>query len=377
LKFLQESQLFMIYLDNHRATRPTSKVKEAMSQVTWLSASAPYFNDTNVIHELERGLSNIYDLTGAFKESEFLVTSGEDEAASIVFSKVFKEVVYKEGKNFLLAPVTENAPIRKAIQDLESVGCVGKYLPVNENGELTCEILEKHYTPKAGILAMSWANPLTGVIHPMEEIAEFCKRKGILLYVQGSEMFAKIFMRLEEMPIDYFSFSADLIHGPSGVGGLFTKKRVKEFDFSKVSNLAGLIGMGVAAGEVLDFMCGMNTETAYLRSFLEDGLAKLIGEICFFGKSGKRLPNVTAFAVPGIHAEYLTFLLERKHLIISYGGGRVQKFAHILQEMKIEKELALCGVSLSLSMDTSEGEIKKTIAVIAETVNEAREVMLD
>jgi len=28
-------------------------------------------------------------------------------------------------------------------------------------------------------------------------------------------------------------------------------------------------------------------------------------------------------------------------------------------------------------MDTSEGEIKKTIAVIAETVNEAREVMLD
>lgn len=376
MKFRQESQLFMIYLDNHRATRPTSKVKEAMSQITWLSPSAPYFNDSQVVQELEKGLGNIYDLTGASKEAEFIVTSGEEEASAIVFSKVFKEVVYQAGKNFLLAPVTENAPIRKGIENLESVGCVGKYLPVNENGELTVEILEKHFTPKAGILALSWANAMTGVIHPMEEIAEFCKRKGILLYVQGSEMFAKLFMKLEELPIDYFSFSADLIHGPSGVGGLFTKKRSKGFDFSQISNLEKLIGMGVAAGEVLDFMCGMNTETAYLRSFLEDGLAKLIGDIRFFAKNERRLPNVTAFAIPGIHAEYLTFLLQRKNVMISYGGGRVQKFAHILEEMKVDRDLAKCGVSLALSMDTSEKEVKKAIEVISETVHEAREVMV-
>ncbi len=366
----------MIYLDNHRVTRPTSKVLAAMNQVTWLSPTAPYFNDSAVFQELERGLGNIYDLTGALKESEFIMTSGEKEAAELVFSKVFKEVVYQAGKNFLLAPVTENAAIRKAIENLEEVGCVGKYLPVNEKGELTVEILEKHFTPKASILALSWANPLTGSIHPIEEIAEFCKKRGILLYVQGSEMFAKLFMKLEELPVDFFSFSADLIHGPSGVGGLFTKKRVKAFDLTEVYNLQGLIGMGVAAGEVLDFMCGMNTETAYLRSLLEDGLAKLIGDIHFFGKDTRRLPNVTAFAIPGIHAEYITFLLRQKNVFVSYGGGRVQKFEYLLQEMGVHSDLAKCAISLSLSMDTSESEIKKAITLIAETVHEAREVMV-
>jgi cysteine desulfurase len=120
----------------------------------------------------------------------------------------------------------------------------------------------------------------------------------------------------------------------------------------------------------------MNTETAYLRSLLEDGLSKLIGDIHFFGKDARRLPNVTAFAIPGIHAEYLTFLLQQKNVFVSYGGARVQKFEYMLEEMGVYTELAKCAVSLSLSMDTSEAEIKKAITLIAETVHEARGVVL-
>ncbi len=342
----------------------------------WMSLSAPYFNQQAVIQEIERGLGNLYDLTGAPKDSRFVITAGEEDAAERVFAKFFREVVYPSGKNFIFAPVVENAPIRKAIEEMEEIGCVGKYLPVDAAGRLTVEILEKHYTPKTGILALSWANPLTGVIQPIEEIGEYCKKKGILLYVQGSEMFAKLFMRLEELPIDYFSFASDLIHGPSGVGGLFMKEKIGKFDLTCVTQLPGLIGMGAAAGEVLDFMDGMNTETAYLRSFLEDGLSKLIGDIYFFGKEERRLPNTSCFAIPGIHGEYLTFLLSHEGVMISYGGGRVQKLEYILQEMGVEPSLAKCGVSVALSMDTSEADIKRAIQIIGDTVSRARKVMV-
>jgi cysteine desulfurase len=366
----------MIYLDNHRATRPSSKVLEKMNKDLWMSLSAPYFNHPEVIQEIKRGLGNIYDLTGAPKDRRFLLTSGEENAAEIVFAKFFREVVYTSGKNFILAPVTENAPIRKAIEEMEQIGCVGRYLPVNAAGQLTVEILEKHYTPKAGILALSWANPLTGVIQPVEELSEYCKKKGILVYVQGSEMFAKLFMRLEDLKIDYFSFASDLIHGPSGVGGLFINEKIGKFDLTSITHLPGLIGMGVAAGEVLDFMDGMNTETAYLRSFLEEGLSKLIGDIQFFGKEERRLPNTSCFAIPGIHGEYLTFLLSQKGVMISYGGGRVQKLEYILLEMGVEPVLAKSAVSIALSMDTSEADIKKAIQIIGDTVSEARKVMV-
>ena len=357
----------MIYLDNHRATRPSSKVVEKISKELWLAPNAPYYNDPWVVQELEKGLGNIYDLTGAGKDAKFVVTSGEEDAARRVFSKAFQDVVYKEGKNFFLAPILENASIRKAIESYEEVGCVGKYLPVNENGELTVEILEKHYTPKAGILALSWANPLTGVIQPIEEIGEFCKKRGILLYVQGSEMFAKLFMRLEELPIDFFSFSADLFHGPKGIGGLFLKEKMAKFELASIANLPGLIGMGIAAGEVLDFMDGMNTETAYQRSIFEDGLAKLIGGIQFFGRESRRLPNTSCFALPGIHAEHLTFLLSQKNVFVTYGGGRAQKLEYQLLEMGVDPILAKSAISVALSMDTSESEIKRAIEIISET----------
>ncbi len=356
----------MIYLDNHRATRPSSKVIEKISKELWIAPDAPYFNDPRIVQELERGLGNIYDLTGAAKDTKFILTSGDEDSATRVFNKAYREVVYKEGKNFLLAPITENASIRKAMDSLEEVGCVSKFLPVNENGELTVEILEKHYTPKAGLLSLSWANALTGVIQPIEEIANYCQKHGILLYVQGSEMFAKLFMRLEDLPIDYFSFSADLFHGPKGVGGLFLNKKIDSFKLADIRNLPGLIGMGIAAGEVLDFMDGMSTETAYLRSYLEDGLSKLIGGIQFFGRSGQRLPNTSCFAIPGLHAEYLTFLLNQKNVVVSYGGARVQKLEYQLLEMGIDPVMAKSAISVALSMDTSELEIKKAIAIISD-----------
>jgi cysteine desulfurase len=366
----------MIYLDNHRLTSKTSKANEILKKELTLSPSSPYFSDEAFIHELEKGLKNIYDLVGAPSDMKLEITSGEEDAAKRVFFKVYKEVVSETGKNFFFAPVTENASIRKEIESYEDLGCVARYLPVNEEGVITKEILEKHYTPKMSMLALSWACPLTGVIQPMEEIAEFCKKKGVVLYVQGSEMFAKLFMRLEEMPISYFSFSADLFHGPKGIGGLFMKEKMNRFDLSKVNQPEALLAMCIAAGEVLDFMDGMNTETAYLRTALEDSLKNEIPEIVFFSKDSRRLSNTLAFAIPNLHAEYLTYLLSQKKLFITYGGGRVQKLEYILKERGCANELAKCAVSLSLSMDTTENDIKRAKDLILEIRNITKRVSL-
>jgi cysteine desulfurase len=367
----------MIYLDNHRLTAKTSKVKDVLKKEINFDPSSPYFLESAFVAEVESGLKNLYDLVGAAPNMRFEVTSGEEDAARKVFFKVYKEVIYETGKNFILAPVTENASIRNAIDEYEDLGCVGRYLPVNEEGQITKEILEKHYTPKAGLLALSWACPLTGVIQPMEEIAEFCKKKGIVLYVGGSEMLAKLFMRLEEMHISYFSFSSDLFHGPKGMGGLFIRESMNRFDLSKVKNPEALLGMCVAASEVLDFMDGMNTETAFLRNLFEDTLKKEIPEIVFFSTSSKRLPNISAFAIENVHSEYLTYLLAERKVFITYGGGRVQKLEHILNERGVENKLSKSAVSISLSMHTTEEEIKKAINSIIEVRNLSKRVSLE
>ena len=88
------------------------------------------------------------------------------------------------------------------------------------------------------------------------------------------------------------------------------------------------------------------------------------------------MPNTSCFAVPGIHAEYLAFLLAQKNVFVTYGGGRVQKLEHMLVETGVPRALAKSAISIAISMDTGENEIKEAIVIIADTVNECRRVMI-
>ena len=148
-----------------------------------------------------------------------------------------------------------------------------------------------------------------------------------------------------------------MIHGPQGIGCLFQKG-------SGVEAKNGILmdALNTIAGDVIDFMDGMNTEIAYLRSVLESNLP----EATFFG--GKRLPNVSCFAFPHIHGELLAFRLKEKGLLVSYGGGHVQRLEYILREMGVNERLAKSAISIALSMDTTEEEIKKAIHILRESL---------
>lgn len=351
----------MIFLDNYSSTKPTSKVLETYGMLLREEEMA----DQRWIDEAYR---QIFELVGAGKEDQFLFMSSEREAAELVFSHVLADHIRPSGKNHLVACSVESASILELMERYEKLGCESNYIPVDENGLITIEALEKCVGPRTGLISLSWVNSLTGVIQPVWEIAEFCKSRGILVYVQASEIFAKLFFRFQDLAIDFLSFEGNKFHAPKGTAGLFVKQEHKLGERG-VSNGPGLVAMGVAASEVLDVM---GTEVARLRGLLEDRIRETIPESVFFGQNTMRVPNTTCFAIPGIHSEPLLFYLKERGVIATRGGKERPKLEYVLASMGIGALLAKGAISVSLSMYTTEEEVEKCVAILAEVVKKMR-----
>ena len=375
----------VIYLDNFTLALPTSRVKEAYeraNQEAVYDITAPYANNHTLVSAIETSIQYLYELVGASPEDRFFYGTSEASLSAEIFLSVFIEEMYKTGKNHLIAPKTEKASILRTMEKLKEIGCTITLIDVDQEGQVTLEAVKKQINPKTAMIALSWVDGLLGTVRPIWEITEYCKEQGILTYVQASEIFAKLFFRFKDLPIDYLTFSGELFHAPKGSAGMFVKKGRKApvISYPLGSRLAtfegahpaGLVAMGEAACEVLDLMDSMSMEVAHLRAKLENLLEKRIEQLHFFGKKTSRVPNVSCFAIEGVHAELLLFHLQQEGVFATFGGGQRQKLDHVLAACQIDPYLAECAISIALSYQTTEEEIDELIEILVRVVKKLR-----
>ncbi|WP_194847686.1 aminotransferase class V-fold PLP-dependent enzyme [Candidatus Neptunochlamydia vexilliferae] len=367
-----------IYLDNGTLARPSDYLFNQMTPFSkrhWHAVTAPYLQGKEPFTSINRSLDTLRTFLGAGKRDLLHFCPSGGHAISEVYHSAYADHIAQNGKNHILTTDLEEAPIHLLGEQFEKLGLFQKKIPLNEKGQVTRENLEKALSPKTGLVSLSWANALTGVIHPIWELAELCKEKGILFHIDASAILGKLYFKFEELPIDYLTFEGTMIHGPKGSGTLLVKRGV-DFTLSVPEgmegtdlNVAALVGLGIATQELdasFDHLC---METARLRDHLEEGIVRAIPEATVHFKEAERLPNTTVISFPGVTSELLTFHLKERGVFASFGGGRHQKLEHLLAACGIEGKSAL---SFTLSRDTTEEEINRAIGHIVDAAQKCR-----
>jgi cysteine desulfurase len=129
---------------------------------------------------------------------------------------------------------------------------------VDQHGNVDVGELEAAIRPETALVSIMWANNETGVLLPVEKIAEICRQKGVLFHTDAVQATGKIPMRLRDTAINFLSLSAHKFHGPKGVGALYVNRRTR---FSPLiagggqengrrggtENVASVAGLGKAA----------------------------------------------------------------------------------------------------------------------------------
>ena len=172
-----------VYLDNNATTAMDPRVLEAM---------LPYFvekfgNAASRNHPfgwvaeeaVDYAREQVAKLIGA-NEKEIIFTSGATESDNLAIKGVFE--MYKEKGNHIITTVTEHKAVLDACKHVEKLGGRVTYLPVNVDGLVDLELLEKTMTPETILVSIMYGNNEIGVIQPIKEICSHCPQTRRFVY---------------------------------------------------------------------------------------------------------------------------------------------------------------------------------------------------
>lgn len=356
-----------IYLDHQTVTRPSPTVVERMNHYfreKWGTLSAPHQKGLELYPDVDGALKKLYTLLGASDQSHFILTSGSSESIFQMLINFYIDEIRETGKNHLLTTAIEEAPILLSLSRLEEFGCVTRLLPADVRGCLQLDALDEAIKPKTSLLSFSGANALTGVIQPIHEIARRCHEKGIKVHVNASSMVGKFPISFEELGVDFLSFDGDKIHTPQGIGGLLQRKKPKQSSH----HVAALAGLSLAVEEEIKRLEQFSMEAARLRDTFEAELKAALPDTLVLFQDADRLPHVSAVAFPGVMAESLLYLLHRRQVYASLGGGQYQKLSSQLRSCKMAEEICHSAVSFAISHETTEDDLAEALDVIVSSV---------
>ncbi len=373
----------MIYLDNGTTTQPLPYVISQMEPYLkrhWQCPTAPYLKGKEPYSAIQRAEDQIRALTGAEGKEQFTFISSAAEGVAQVFQHVYFNSTAYGGKNHFLTTPLEGASILMGIENWEPLGCVIKKAELNRYGQLTKELLTESLSPRTAVLSLSWANSFTGVIHPIAELAELCKERGVLLHVDASDIVGKMHFQLSDIPIDFLTFDGDRMHGPKGSGALLTRAGLNLQPLipdalgkrGGTLNLPALVGLGAACREAESAMDHVGLEIARLRNLLEEGVRDGLPDAEVLFEEADRLPHISCMTFPGVPTELLAFHLREAGIFVGFGGGQRQNLENVLTAAGVSLLSAQTAMSFNLSSLTTEEEIRTVICQLADSVQKCR-----
>ena len=196
----------------------------------------------------------------------------------------------------------------------------------------------------------------------------------------------KLPLNVKTLGVDMLSISAHKFYGPKGVGALWIKRGVRVLPLltggrqergrrAGTENVAGIVGMGVAARIAAIKMKDEGARLAALRDRLEGGILRAVPGTAMNGAREPRVPNTTNISFDRVEAESLLIALDLEGIAVSTGSacssGTLEP-SHVLKAMGFNAHRAQNSIRFSLGAMNTEAEIDRVIEVLPRIVEKLR-----
>lgn len=374
----------LIYLDYNATTPIDQEVANVMKPFLDV-----YFGNPSSSHRfgmeakmaVEKARKQMANLLHC-KSEEIVFTSGGSESNNYAIKGV--ALANRHKGNHIITSSVEHPAVIEVCRYLENNGFEVSYLPVDENGYIHPNTLEKAMRTDTILVTIMHANNEVGVIQPIKELAEIAHRFGAIFHTDAAQSVGKIETDVKELNVDLMSVAGHKFYGPKGIGALFIRngvtleKLIHGADHERnhragTENILEIAGIGKAAEIALRDLAENKKHYAAMRDLLQEKLEKGISNFKVNSKNVERLPNTLSVSISGVEAN--TLLDELDGVAASAGAAchtdNIDVSA-VLEAMAIPINYAMGTIRFSTGRATNKKDIETAAQLFIEKVKQLR-----
>lgn len=221
----------LVYLDSAATSQKPRAVLEALRRYyEWENA-----NVHRGVHTLGSRATDAYEgarekvarFIGAARTEEIIFTRGTTTALNLVASSYGPSAV-KSGDEIVITQMEHHSNFIPWQQLAKRTGATLKFIPLQPDGSIALEDVEKTVTDQTKIVATAHVSNVLGVINPVKEIAEIAHRHGAVMVVDGAQSTPHMKVNVRDLDCDFYAFSGHKMCAPTGIGVLYGKKQLLE-----------------------------------------------------------------------------------------------------------------------------------------------------
>ena len=372
-----------VYLDNQSTTPMDPRVLDAMMPFF----TERYGNPASSIHAygrdageaVDNARAQVADLIGA-DPREIVFTSGATESNNLAIVGAARFTPAR--RNHIVTLATEHKCVLESTRYLEREGFPVTILQVRSDGLVDLDALAEAITDRTLLVSVMAAHNEIGVLQPLAEIGTLCRERGAYFHVDAAQGAGKIPLDVDAMNVDLMSVSGHKMYGPKGIGALYVRRRPRvrlaplvhgggQERGMRSGTLATplIVGLGAAAAIVANEMTEESERLGRLRDRLLDGLNRRIDGLVLAGAREPRLAGNLNLLFPDVEADaLLTALSDVAASTGSACSTAAIEPSYVIRALGFDEAAARRAVRFAVGRFTTEAEIDRAIAAIADTV---------
>lgn len=386
----------LVYFDNGATTFKPQQVINAINDYYTNYCANAHRGDYKISHisseKYENARMIVKDFINAKSEDEIIFTSGNTESINTVVFGYFKNILKKDDEVLLTKSEHASNVLPWFVLEKE-IGIKIKYIELNEDKKLTSTNLEKAITSKTKVISIAHVTNVIGDIRNVKQICNIAHQNNILVLIDGAQAIAHTKIDVQDLDVDFYTFSSHKVYGPTGVGVLYGKFNLLnevnplkygggmnsmfdpngDYELKDLPhrleggtpNIAGVIGLGEALNYINKI--GINKIAEYesnLRNYLITKLKEL-NFITIYNEFSEG--PVVAFNIKDVFSQDTSIYLDKYNICIRAGN-------HCAKILKDELNIKnTCRISLAL-YNTKE-EVNLLINVLKNSKNIWKEIL--
>ena len=222
-KYMQGKPL--VFLDNASTTFKPQCVIDAIVKYYTEENSNSHRGDYDLCYNMDVEIENTRKTIAKFVNCDFkevVFTSGDTMSLNLIANSYGRKFL-KKGDEVVLSYAEHSSDVLPWYQICNEVGAVIKFIPLSENGELLPQNLELVMSEKTKVVSIANVGNVLGYTANIKGLAAVAHKHGAVIVVDGAQSVPHDVTDFKGWDIDFLTFSAHKMCGPTGIGCLIGK----------------------------------------------------------------------------------------------------------------------------------------------------------